>query len=439
MHYQENTVYIFVPFRVNGDFALKKLHSAALESGNWVQVQDEIKYMLKYVADKIDGRDIENCRCLHYTLTESAYGMSPMLARGISLQTEEHDFGDKKESFDFEVQNVQMYCFGMGIGIMAFKLHFKRNEYMWISTALYYLKKVAREKLYISGKTDETGVTMLELAKQLMAPVQGEFEFFFYANAGTERANVLMHLDVEPKDDYKKELYYLRRCYGEGFMYTENAALDAKEIHTPSADVHWGISPEAAVCLVASKMGRGKFLCDTFYKNFNAQYLFMYVLLLHQKYMLYLLQTQIGVGMRNNLKTLEDYRRQLYEFETDFVFSCVTEVEQYQRLYQHMTEAFSLKTMFEDVREPLTSLREIRQEEEEKARAKNEGRLSIALALLSLLGLFSAAPDSWELAKLVSKAVFGGKGAVAIQWVFMAVIFGVFLVVIKQLFGKSDK
>ncbi len=439
MGYQENTVYIFVPFRVNGDFALPKLHCAMLESGNWTQMHDEIKYMLKYVADKIDGRDIENCRCLHYTLAESAYGASPLLARGISLQTEEHDFGGEKIPFDFEVQNVQLYCFGMGIGIMAFRLHFNRNEHMWISTALYYLKKVSREKLYISGKTDETGVTMLELAKQLLLPVQGEFEFFFYANEGTERANVLMLLEVEPQADYKKELYYLRRCYGEGFMYTENAVLDAKEIHIPSVDMHWGISSEAAVCLIAPQMGRSEFLCDTFYKNFNAQYLFMYVLLLHQKYMLYLLQTQIGVGMRNDLKTLEAYRRQLYEFETDFVFSCVTEVEQYQRLYQHMTEAFSLKTMFEDVREPLTSLREIRQEEEEKARAKNEGRLSIALALLSLLGLFSAAPDSWDLAKLVANALFGGKGAVAVLCVFMAVIFGVFVVVIKQLFGKSDK
>lgn len=439
MNYQENTVYIFVPFRVNGEFALQKLHCAVTESGNWVQVQDEIKYMLKYVADKIDGRDIENCRCLHYALSDAAYGTSPALARGISLQTEVHDFGDKKLPFDFELQNVQMYCFGMGIGIMAFKLRFTRNEYMWISTALYYLKKVGREKLYISQKTDETGVTMLELAKQLMAPVQGEFEFFFYANEGTERANVLTLLEVEPKEDYKKELYYLRRCYGEGFMYTENAKLDAKEIHIPSADLQWGISPEAAACLIAPQMGRGEFLRGTFFKNFNAQYLFMYVLLLHQKYMLYLLQTQIGVGMRNDLKTLEDYRRQLYEFETDFVFSCVTEVEQYQRLYQHMTEAFSLKTMFEDVREPLISLREIRQEEEEKMRAKNEGRLSIALALLSLLGLFSAAPDSWELAKLVANALFGGKGAVAILCVFLAAIFGVFVVVIKQLFGKYDR
>lgn len=436
--YQENTVYIFVPFRVNGETALPALHHAILQSGNWVQVQDEIKYMLKYVADKIDGRDVEHSRCIHYTLDEAVYGRVPALARGAVVHTEAHDYGDAKVKFDFEVQQVQLYCFGMGIGILAFKLHFLRNDSMWISSALYYLKKVSREKLYISGEADETGITMLALAKQLMAPVQGEFDFFFYANAGTERANVLTLLEAEEKPEYKKELYYLRRCYNEGFLYTENAQLDAKEIHQPSADVIWGISPEAAACLICPQQGRRDFLCGTFYQNFNAQYLFMYVLLLHQKYMLYLLQTQIGVGMQNDLETLENYRRQLYEFESDFVFSCVTEVEQYQRLYQHMTRAFALKEMFADVREPLNSLSEIRQKEEEQARKKSGKKLNIALTLLSLLGLFSAAPDSWDLAKLVSKALFGGKGAIAILCVFVAIILGVCVLVVKNLFGNAD-
>ncbi len=42
----------------------------------------------------------------------------------------------------------------------------------------------------------------------------------------------------------------------------------------------------------------------------------------------------------------------------DFVFSCVTEVAQYQRLYDRMTDVFALKDMYEDVNEPIRALTE---------------------------------------------------------------------------------
>ncbi len=440
MNRQDNTVYIFIPFRVRGA-ALPALHTSVLESGSWTHVQDEIKYMLKYVADKIDSHNVKSCRCFHYTLSEAARAAIPELACGAQLQTAPHLYQERAVQFALSVQSVQMYCFGTGVGIVAFQVQFAQNDPYWVSAALYYLKKVSREKLYISGKSDENdeGVTMLSLAQQLLEPLKGTFDFFFYANPGTERANVLTYMEVEEKKDYKRELYYLRRCYGEGYLYTENDELDKKEIYMPSTDLAWGVSPEAAVCLVCPHMGRETFLRTTFYKNFNAQYLFMYVLLLHQKYMLYMLLTQIGLGVQNDLTTLEAYRRQLYEFETDFVFTCVTEVEQYQRLYMHMTEAFSLKQMFEDVREPLVSLGEVRQKEEERAREKRDKKLSYALTLFSLLTLFSALTDAWSLAQNLSLSFFEGQGVGWIIGGFSALILGAFWFVLRNLFGDSNK
>ena len=190
--------------------------------------------------------------------------------------------------------------------------------------------------------------------------------------------------------------FYLRRCYSDGFIYTEDDKLDEKEIFIPSKDTTWGISPEAAVCLVCPKHGSEKFLRETFYKNFNAQYLFMYIFLLHQKYVLYMFLTKIGIGIYNDLGTLEEYRQELYEFETDFVFSCVTEVPQYQKLYDRMTEAFSLKKMYEDVHEPLISLGEIRREAAENGQKKRDGNVNKALLMLSVLSFFSALVDSFD-------------------------------------------
>lgn len=62
----------------------------------------------------------------------------------------------------------------------------------------------------------------------------------------------------------------------------------------------------------------------------------MYILLLHQKYALYMFLMKVDSGDCKNcgdsgkyMDELEKYRKELYEFEADFVFACVTEVPQY--------------------------------------------------------------------------------------------------------------
>lgn len=103
----------------------------------------------------------------------------------------------------------------------------------------------------------------------------------------------------------------------------------------------------------------------------------MYVLLLHQKYVLYMFLTIIGLDTYNDLEKLEAYRQQLYEFETDFVFSCITEVPQYQILHEKLSDVFSLKKMYEDVREPLVSLSEVRRANAEKRQRNNDYRMNL--------------------------------------------------------------
>ena len=105
---------------------------------------------------------------------------------------------------------------------------------------------------------------------------------------------------------------------------------------------------------------------------------------------------KIGIGIYNNLETLEEYRQELYEFETDFVFSCVTEVPQYQNLYDRMADAFSLKKMYDDVHEPLVSLGEVRRETTENEQKKRDDNVNRALLMLSVLSFFSALVDSFD-------------------------------------------
>lgn len=435
----ENVSYVFLPFRYGKHADFNAVIDDLNESSTWMLVHDEIMYMLKYVADKINSEDRKNCQCFHYQLREESRKEMGLASSSEWYTTTEHEYHGSMERFRFQILDIHLYCFSTSVCIMAFKLYFEKNDPMWISSAQYYIKKVSREKIGIGEKN--SFVTMLEMAKRITAPLEKitTMEFFYYANPSTERANLLTYLEVPSKDDYKYELFYLRRCYSEGFLYIENGQIDKEEIYLPSEDTIWGISPEAAVCLVCPERGREEFLKKTFFQNFNQQYLFMYILLLHQKYVLYMFLTKIGVGTYNDLEQLEEYRNQLYEFETDFVFSCVTEVPQYQNLYDRMVQAFSLKKMYEDVHEPLVSLGEVRRVTYEKESKKRETSVNNALMMLSVLSFFSALMDSFDFIESFFGWFLSPEGIKIAQSSCVVVIVLILFFVLKNLLkSKND-
>lgn len=422
----KNISYIFIPFTYQKQADFKPIIETLDNSDSWMQIHDEIVYMLKYVADKIDSHNKKACQCFHYELNDHKRKQLGLATDSDWFSTAAHSYRDLNEKILFQILNVQLYCFSTTVGIIAFKIHLEKDDPFWVANALYYLKKVSREKIFLKDAAEAT--TMLDMAKELVSDLFNisAFDFFYYANPSTERANVLTYLKVAPQESYTKELFYLRRCYGEGFLYTENEKLDVEEIYIPSKDIVWGISPEAAACLACPEYGREKFIHDRFYKNLNAQYLFMYVLLLHQKYVLYMFLTKLGIGTYNNLETLEEYRQRLYEFETDFVFACVTEVPQYQNLYDRMVQAFSLKKMFEDVHEPLISLGEVRRETAEAKQKKRDDNVNKALLMLSILSFFSALIDSFD---FIDSFLGWFLGATGVRIVQMFCIIGIMVTV----------
>ena len=397
MDYLKNTSYIFIPIKFDKIIDFKPVIDKLNSSQIWTPVQMDIKYMLKYVADKLNNKEKKACQCFHYEVNENIREKMGLATKSEWYTTGEYPYKDTVEKFRFQILNVQLYCFSTSVCIMAFKIHLEKDDPLWVSTAQYYLKKVSREKIKLD-KNEAIDFTFLEMSEKLVAECASvtALNFFYYANPTTERSNVFTYLEVDQRNSYKYELFYLRRCYSERYIFAKNYKLDSEEIYIPSNDIVWGISPEAAVCLACPKKGHQEFIQNTFYNNFNVQYLFMYIILLHQKYVLYMFLTKIGIGTYNDLEMLEEYRRQLYEFETDFVFSCVTEVPQYQNLYERMTTAFSLKKMYEDVHEPLISLSEMRHVTLENQRKKRDKNINNSLLLLSILSIFSAFTDSFD-------------------------------------------
>ena len=476
----ENTTYIFIPFSFEGNGLSGKgsseeksfrnlVNAVKKEDSSWRMVNDKVRYMLKFVADKIDSTNEETCQCFHFRLKKEVrpeYKL-PDKDTWCTVYTDPHD--DIKDEYKFRIRDIDAFFFRTSVGIMSFRLSFDESEAGYgpkrIAAAQYYLKKSGRNDIhYPFGSASEGGPAanipngsaantpdspaadnqniisrkMLDIAKDLMRDYSNDFgfNFFYYANPTTERANVLTFIPVsgDQADNYLEDLFFLRRCYNGGYQFVRDEAQEAEEIYSASADMKWGISPEAAACLACPERGRKKFIEETFFNNFNTQYVFMYVLLLHQKYVLYKFLTIIGNSDRNDLATLENYRNQLYAFETDFVFSLVTEVPQYQNLYDRMVQAFALRKMYEDVHEPITSLAEVRREATEKAQQARDKSLNTALVMLSLLSVFSALVDSFDFSREFLYDIFGiGAGGIRImQWICIGLIFAIAIYVIRN-------
>ena len=233
-----------------------------------------------------------------------------MLGDNRFYETKDHRTSfDQTLKFKMRLLGLDLFVFSTSVCILAFKINFAEDDAFYIANAQYRLKKVTREVLFpLFGEAQP--ITLYGLAEQELkklnetGDIQIENNLFFCANPHTPRANTLTILNVEEANGhhYDKELFYLRNCYSEGFIYNENDDSNSSEVFTPSIDTLWGITPEAVVCLTCSGNGREQFIKNTFFQNFNTQYLFMYVLLLHQKYSLYNFMMKVNTDINNNIE-----------------------------------------------------------------------------------------------------------------------------------------
>ena len=471
--YSGNKSYLFIPFSYTrgteetafeqADFEtyVNALHGSEL----WVRKKMHINYLLKYITGKFDislqrdntsvvwdstkmpalaqkirqnrgyalesdtaALNFDEVQCFHFVLNIKAFEQQSCVKFFENYPVFCYYKQIKEGAADFMFTGAEMFCFNT-IGILAIQIEFSTNVPIQISNAQYMLKNAERAHVIVDPQQYEKNrnsgkMSMVDIFKScIQITDQLHYELFFYANENTARANMLTLIEVPEKEDYDRDLFYLKKCYSDGYLYTQTPE-DNDEIYCASKDVIWGLSTEAAVCLICPDMGRERFLKGSFFKNFQTQYLFMYIFLLHQKYVLYKFLTDINVRSSKDLETLEQYKDRLYRFETDFVFSRITEVPQYQNIYNRIMKVFSLKEMYEDVHEPLISLSEVRYKADEEAKQKHDKRITLVLFLLSLLSIFSAWIDSFDFfGSFFSKLLPLSEPTIAgIQWAFLTII-----------------
>lgn len=444
-NYLSNFSYIFIPFSLEQERHFVPFNDALAQNELWKPFPDKIRYLHRYVSDRLINcetkDDVDGPNMRHYQL-KTCPDASVGLFFDRCYKTAPRSFGGKAdETFDFKIADVQLFSFNTTICVMLFRLQFENNDPFHIAAAQYYLRKVHAEYIYVTtddGKT--TRQSFMGLAKSLLGDLIPRYnpDFFFYAAPDNAKANFFTYIDVpNPPKKSDKELYYLKWCYHDHFAYEPDCEEENFD-YSPDPTKIFAISPSAAVCMVHRDEQCKEFLENTFQRNFQIQYLFTYVLLLHQKYMMYLFLTKMSVAVDNEQEHLENYKRRLYDFETKYMFSKVSEVPQYQRFHDKVKQAFALKEMFSDVQEPLSRLAEIRRRENEERQNKQEKRLNTALAMLSLLAIVSAFTDATgivtELSWMIPKAA-----ARVIQLIAAGGVFAYSVFLLVRLFFLKNK
>lgn len=440
--YQANTSFLIIPFCFGKNGYCT--YGSACKAAGWEPVEDTVKYLHRYVSDKLVNHSAGQSQCMHYTLSDAVrlgvgLGHTDMLfisdSNSHNSNEYRHRYRGQPTSYLFRLPSFQLFLFSSGIGIVACQVVFEEEDPYRIASALFQMKQVGRILIAPAEQPEKTSI-LLDTVKKMM-PCGMNAEYFFFSQS--QRAAVFTHVEASDVSDIDRKVFYLQNCYIDEFPYTEYDRKKTVEGTLTIGTHHWGVSSEAVVSLTVMEASQVTQIRNEYYPNFVTQYLFLYVFLLHQKYGLYLFLTRIGKEMYTDRKLLEQYRSDLYEFQTDFIYTTVTDVPQYRLLYERITEAFDLKGNYQDVREPLEFLTEIRREEADNEDRRRDRYTNAALFLLSMLSLFSALVDSWDFIGEVPDLLKSSPGVFVFRVFALACILGITTVMVILLIKGNRK
>lgn len=466
-----NIIYVFMPFRfddIEDVFNNAKERCSDVEDPIWKNGANDIKsYFFKFLTDKIKeprGDNPDRRCCIHLAVKEKITDKNKfMLADdwedtlekqseilGLSMSDKfrlnlnrtsslKVLYPNKDIDLLFHFDSFRLSIFKTGIGIVSLGLVFDSNDPEDWALAENLLKNAYNLHFYKDGTTNYNYMQFITFANTLVnsAKVSSKNDLKFRFFSPHPRANLLSLFIVENAElpDIEKTHYYLGNGYNKGFMYPGAGKTGGCQFFG-DPNLRWGVSNEIVSCLVQPNLhpDARDYIYNDFYFKFRHGYLFMYVWLLHQKYALYSFLTDISVknlasADPDNSEELKNYKQRFAEFEANYDFARIAEVPQYQIPYDTVSRQFALKTMYEDVKEPLKALENLVREEEEHIKEKEQKaatRIATALSFFAILSVFSAYIDSYE---FVGK-FFGGDGPILGKtiWAIRIILFGVITV-----------
>ena len=426
MNPPKKTDYIFIPLKTNYRF-FEMMIDNLKHSQYWIEKPLELNYFLHYISNKVDGLDITS-RCYHYLYKKEKLDIINTACKK-ATHVKESISKNRHGSFSFVPEEVELFLFSTGICILIFRVTVDAETIDELVNARAALKMISTSRYH--SEVRKKSFSLSQIAEEILKDINDFFPIgiFHFMNEKNTTAYLLTlaYSDFFPDDS---TLFHLQ--YNIDNERDLSRDIISKKLNCFSVNSHilWCVSDQSAACICADYHGND-FLENTFPVNFCREYKYLFVFLLHQKYTLYYFLTLIDTDLKNNVQKLTEYKKRLSEYKTNYVFSQISEVINYQFLYDEVTKAFNLKRMYEDVEEPLIMLDDIIRRDEEKKnilqqirsdrldkeQETRENHINILLALLSLLGLISAVVDAGELAKKIDGTLLSLSNQSILQYI----------------------
>lgn len=447
MRYYNNLSYIFIPFQMEKEGDYKNFlgeiewRSTSPAPSPWDLETDDLSYSFQFFSEKVAGTVEDGSLYEHYRLNRVQREKLGLGKSSDLFITGKHKYLGREVGFRFYLVDAELFCFRTGVGMIAFQISFEKEEPLWVSSALSYIKNASTESISLFGK-DTKFKGFLGMAKHLMSSFQDTFpiRYFFYANPGTEIANVLTYGEVPLKDDYRYELFYLRKCYNEEFSYMENTQDSNDQLYNPATDIMWGMSQEASVCLACPRVLRKDYIQKNFFAEFCTRYLFLYTWMLHQKYVWYSYLMKVNQKDAQKGSVLEARQNEVWEFETEYCMPVFTEIPEYQTFCQKLNLAFELDRIREAIHRPFKALEEVGKREKAQQRREKERLIQNGFSILIILLCVIAVGACFVLVEEVLGGIFLNPILLAIK-----VIVSLFFVILVWIgagsirrFGEED-
>lgn len=410
-----NHSFFYVPFKIDDVKAWKESVEANtyrnrnnIEVKVWEKIRNAVPvHLMKFVNDGV-GYDTE--RQYAYKLAEKrAFGLPYTDGKRKILSSTIKRNGVITECL-YDIKNIKVHCFGTGVGFLVYDVWYAEGMcYEDILEFNYSFKKMGITGFRIDGvKTDvsEKISYLYNLSRDMITNGTdcGVEMFFHSASKVKMQCNVFSIYCDENDCTIDDMLFHFSHSYNKEYKYNKEINGPDFTAYHPYSYVHWGYCQDGIACVYHDI---NNFTRENLSANLQNDYYFMYIILLHQRFMLIKLLEEMMLCKRENMSGWKKIQNDLLAFRMEYSFNVVSDEMPYHHIYSDMRKALSVNEFENDIGDVSDKMYVLNREEEmnrmaalhekeQNAADLRSWRTDIVLGLLSLLTVFSALVDSTD-------------------------------------------
>jgi len=400
--------FFIIPFYYSG----KKVFEKCV-SDNWSKDKSYNHWFLAKHIDAFDKGEEDERIFTYYTLKTDAYqsyGLpNPNQEIKITSDLIVDDNNIMPEEFTMKIYQIKLLYFSTGFGFLIYKIDHRDDGIETIINKSFALlrafvpnRKSGKQVRFHaqissennSGDVTEEEINIINITNKLLELKGKKNKVELFPISCKNQCYVYHRIQLaEPMsdEDVKSALLYLRKGFHRTFIiYEEEENSICDFIWRQNKNLYWGGSMKGLVSLSYCLPGENNyFVTNQYINNVRYQYFLLYMILLHQRQVL-LHYNYLAVKEQNDMKKLEQIKKELIRFRINFAYKTVSDEASYQKLYDGMYECLSLDSLNSDIQDVIDRVTEYQDLSKEKG-------INKALALIAMFSIFSAFADGLAL------------------------------------------